>query len=73
MKRPIIWHKDNLRNMEVGLIKRRAAIQRAQEDFDRLQSDISRLDAQIIEAELRGIDGFDADKFGQKKSSVAKP
>ena len=71
MKFPIKWHKDGLHNMQMNLLAKMEAVQRANADADRLRRDIIAYDAQIIEAEARGITEFDSEKFGKKRKAAA--
>lgn len=67
MKFPLLWHKDCLANMRGSAERMKVEVQSMQERYERLLSEINAYDAQIIEAELRGVDEFDSDKFGIKR------
>ena len=66
-KMKLSWHKECLINMERSYSRQKEHISRLQEDLERSRKAITQLDSQIIEAELRGVDGFDSDKFGIKR------
>lgn len=72
MKYPLSWHKDGLTNALRSLEQRDAAavrdVLRAQADIARRCAEINRCQAQIAEAERRGLDGFDPDKFLEPRS-----
>ena len=67
MKRPIAWHKECLKNLQSSLLRELDSVRSANESCDRTRQEIIALDAKIIEAEMRGLDGFDIDKFGKKR------
>lgn len=67
MRMPVSWHKECLVNMLASAYARRQAAERATADADRIVRQCNELDAKIIEAELRGVAAFDADKFGNRK------
>ena len=57
--------------MQAYLLQELDACRKANEACDRTRHHIMALDAQIVEAELRGLDGFDPEKFGKKRKKVA--
>lgn len=73
MKQSIGWHKDCLANGRQSLQAMRDELKRTQDYLQQriasLEADIMVRDAQIIEAELRGVTEFDADKFGIKRAA----
>ena len=71
MKHTIQRHKDDLKNMLAHLLRELESVRQANEACDRTRRGIIALDAQIVEAELRGLDGFDSEKFGKKRKAVA--
>ena len=70
MKFPMEWHKDGLKNMQASLLRQLDVVRRENEYADRLRRDIISYDAQIIEAETRGVKEFDREKFGKKRVSA---
>lgn len=66
-KHSIQWHKECLENMRASAHRARDAAQRALNDAERTERECMALDAMIIEAELRGLDGFDEAKFCKKR------
>lgn len=74
MKMPTEWHKKNLENMRRFAQRQRDTAREAVDAAERVERDCIALDAQIIKAELKGIEEFDADKFNVKrKPSSAAP
>jgi hypothetical protein len=67
MKQPISWHKECLTNVKKSCIRQIKIAQEAAEDVQRMQTRILILESQIAEAERLSKDGFDADKFMQKR------
>ena len=67
-KRPMNWHRECLQNMQTNLLRQLDVVRRENEAADRLRRDIIAYDAQIIEADTRGVDGFDKDRFGKKRN-----
>jgi hypothetical protein len=67
MKMPIAWHEDCLRNMKRSLEMKDLAISKLTEERDRLRGDIMILSHQIQAAEYEGRDGFDRERFLQKR------
>jgi hypothetical protein len=70
MKFTVEQHMQHLSNARKLLLEKQAVIARMQDDIDGLRSIINKMDAQIIEAQLRGVDAFDADKFGVKRNKT---
>ena len=54
--------------MQTNLLRQLDVVRRENEAADRLRRDIIAYDAQIIEADTRGVDGFDKDRFGKKRN-----
>lgn len=74
MKMPIAWHKDCLANQRRHYASLKVQIERLENEYAMGQKNINAYDAQIIEAELRGVDEFDRKKFGfKRKPSSAAP
>lgn len=69
MKISIARHKEGLSNMRAFAQRLREEAKRKADDAARVERDCIELDAQIIEAELRGVDGFDSERFGKKRSA----
>lgn len=69
---PLSWHKECLENRRRTLLDKLEEVRRVNEQADRMRREIIAYDAQIIEAETRGLDGFDPDKFGKKRRKEAK-
>ncbi len=67
MKFPLKWHKECLANQRRNLLSLIEDERRATAAVDRSRRDINAYDAQITEAELRELDGFDREKFGKKR------
>ena len=67
MKQSIQWHKDCLKNMQQFLLEKQEEVRGIYAQCDRVRAQCLALDAQIIEAEMRGVDKFDADKFGKRR------
>ena len=67
MKRELAWHKECLNNQRSYLLRLIDEERGAIEAVARCRASINAYDAQITEAELRGVDGFDRDKFGKKR------
>lgn len=66
-KRPVEWHQECLKNAMLWHEQIAAAIAKLQEQFNRNQASIERLQEQIERALREGKDGFDADKYEPKK------
>jgi len=66
-KMPMAWHEECLKNSHAYLtaLERRAI--EAQKDVDALRCRIEFEMAQFQEAERRGLDGYDSDRFMQPK------
>ena len=69
MKEPMSWHKSCLANMKRVLDFKAKAILQAQKDHQLLLEEVTAYEAQIAKAEARGLNGFDAERFGKKKDS----
>lgn len=69
MKRSVDWHKECLDNSRQTLQHYRKEVLFLQEKIARHEKDLLVRHSQIIEAELRGVTEFDADKFGLKRST----
>ena len=67
MKRPLAWHLDCLRNMQKTWEQAKEAEIRARMEVIRLSNELGFRNRQIIEAQKKGMDGFDGDKFMAKE------
>ena len=56
--------------MQQSLLLKLEEVRRVNAEADKIRRDIISYDAQIIAAETRGLDGFDPDKFGKKRSTA---
>ena len=68
MKQSLAWHKESLKNWQESLFMEMDKIRRLNDEVARMIQDINAYDAQIIEAETRGLDGFDSQRFGKKRN-----
>ena len=68
-KMSIEWHKTCLENMRRTAMEKKENAKRAADDAERIERDCIAYDGQIIEAELRGVDGFDRERFGKKRAA----
>lgn len=71
MKMSLSWHKECLKNQQKWLLEKLEEVRRVNDEADRMRRNIIAYDAQIIEAETRGVKAFDADKFGKKRTAAA--
>lgn len=74
MKFALDWHRQCLANMRKNLERSEAELIRLQNDVDRSRKEIEHAAAQIAEAERRGLDEYDREKFlkrDKKRSGVA--
>lgn len=67
-KHSIDWHKECLRNMTSTAESYRRDAEAAKARFERVERDCLILQNQIAEAERVGMDGFDEERFGKKRS-----
>ena len=68
MKQTIAWHREGLKNWQESLLRKMDELRRVNDEVARMRQDIIAYDAQIIEAETRGLDGFDSERFGKKRN-----
>lgn len=66
-KMPLAWHKKNLRNGTRTLKAEERRLEELKGTVKRMREDMDFRIRQIEEAERRGIDGFDADRFLAKE------
>lgn len=64
---PLSWHKTNNENSKNYLALREAELARLSNALGRLRADVRFREQQIEEAERRGLDKFDADRFLRKR------
>lgn len=64
---PISWHRKRLANGKATLACYRAEADRAKDQVDRLATEISAYEAQIINAEAEGLAEFDPERFGKRR------
>lgn len=67
MKRPISWHAENLRNMQLSLEKEEKALEQQEKRVWNLRIDIDFAKYQIDKAKEMGKIDFDGRTFGRKK------
>lgn len=69
MKQPLDWHRECLSNNLKHLTSEQATLHRVREAVKRDQQDCNFYRDQLIEAERRGLDGFDRERFMKKKKA----
>lgn len=69
-KMPIEWHRQCLVNLLAHLLQERDKVERAKASLERSESDFKRASDQLAEAERRGLDGYDADRFLVKRTAT---
>ncbi len=69
MKMPLDWHKKCLENSRHNLELSENTLARMQADVCRHRVSVARYAEQIAEAERRGVDAFDSEKFGKKHAA----
>ena len=62
-KMPLDWHKNCLKNQLAYLAERERALERIRDEVTDLDKSTQFYKEQIAEAEQRGLDGFDRDRF----------
>lgn len=62
-KMPLNWHKNCLSNQLASLAEAERTLKRAQDKVTGLDNSTQFYKKQIAEAEQRGLDGFDRDRF----------
>jgi predicted nucleic acid-binding Zn-ribbon protein len=60
---PLSWHREGLANAKSHLSNMESRLVNAQRDVDRVRAAIALTESQIAEAERRGLDEFDAERF----------
>lgn len=68
---PLDWHKTCLENMRANALRMREEADRYVANAERIAKDCIAYDAQIIEAETRGVTEFDRERFGKKRKVAA--
>lgn len=63
MKMPLAWHKQCLVNATLSAQSMRESLKRQIESCERLEEENRFSAQQIAEAERKGMDGFDPDRF----------
>ena len=66
-KQPIAWHEQCLANRISHARRMYDAYIQAQTDYGNARQACLKLEQQIKIAKARGMDGFDAERFGKKK------
>lgn len=67
MRRSINWHEECLKNQKISLKKKGEQLKQLQDNYARCLLDSLSYEQQILEAKMRGKDGFDKEKFNKKK------
>ena len=62
-KFPMDWHRDCFKNVTAHVAGLRRDVERRANELAKSESELARYAEQIAEAEKRGLDGFDRDKF----------
>lgn len=62
-KKPLDWHKECLKNQLESLSGKERALAHLQDEVTDLDNNIQFYKEQIAEAEQRGLDDFDRDRF----------
>ena len=70
MKFPLTWHKEGLANSRLYYERLREQIRRLEYEYEKGQRALNEYDAQIIEAETRGVAEFDREKFGKRRDAA---
>ena len=71
VKFPIKWHEECLRNNQATLYGAKVRLSLITAEVHALETICLRHEGQIIEAKKQGRDGFDRDKFMQKRNKKA--
>lgn len=61
------WHEECLRNQKRGVEEDRQYALQAIKQYRRHRKDVQFREAQINAAKAKGMDGFDAERFGKKR------
>lgn len=68
-KMPLDWHRQCARATRVALADYERRLADLQQTVDRLRADADSYDSQIVEAERRGVDGFDRERFMRSRQA----
>lgn len=72
MKFPLKWHEQSSINMRLSLKALENQLASVTEQVNKLRTDCLRYETQIKEANRQGRDGFDRDRFMQKRNRKDK-
>ena len=67
MKMSISWHQEVLSNIKASLLQKEKYLAQVMKDVQDSKDRVLMYEQQIERAEKEGKDGFDRDKYGQKK------
>jgi len=68
-KFPMAWHRSVLENMRGSLARKDAQLAQLQAQVAASRVTVCKYEAQITEAERRGLDEFDPERFGVKRKA----
>ena len=68
---PLEWHRECLTNSRMSLAQRQRELQRLQVEVQRHADEVGLYEAQIAEAERRGLDAFDRERLLVAKRAPA--
>lgn len=63
IKRPLSWHRECLQNQRANLAREEEQHERRATELERRRRDVAFSEAQIAEAEARGLTEFDSERF----------
>ena len=66
-KMPMDWHKQSLLNSRISLATAERQVSRQMEAIQRQRERVEFYEQQVREAEKRGLDGFDGERFMKKR------
>ncbi len=67
-KFPMDWHRECFKNVSAHVEGLRRDVARKTAELERSEIELARYAEQIAEAEKRGVDGFDRDRFLVKRT-----
>lgn len=67
MRMSISWHQEVLSNIKASLLQKEKYLAQVMKDVQDSKDRVLMYEQQIERAEKEGKDGFDRDKYGQKK------
>jgi hypothetical protein len=70
MKMKLNWHKECLKNVKQYRDRQKSVVREAEEALERIETKILIMELQIDEAERKGLDAFDADRFMVRRKSA---